>query len=148
MVGKKEERLAAAFEFLKSNGLAHKQQDVADKIKTDKSNFSRALKGDARFITDSFLRRFNTAYGDLFNEDWLLTGEGSMLRNVNTGSVTVGDNNTSVAAGVGCSVGGVSDALVAEIAAQRALTEEAQRQTAKAQDQIDRLLTIIEKSCK
>lgn len=149
MVGTKQERLANAFDYLKSHGLAHSQQDVADKMKSDKSNLSKAFKGETRFLTDKFLRRFNSAYGDLFSEDWLLTGSGSMLRDSLTGSVTVGDNNGSVAAGVGCTVGSLStEALVSEIAAQRKLTEEAQRQNAKSQEQIDRLLSIIEKSSK
>lgn len=46
MVGTKQERLAYAFDYLKSHGLAHSQQDVADKMKSDKSNLSKAFKGD------------------------------------------------------------------------------------------------------
>ena len=143
MVGKKE-RLATAFEYLKSKGMAHKQQDVVDAMKTDKSNFSHALKGDSRFLTDSFLRRFNAAFGDIFEDKWLLTGEGDMLRPSIHQTVTVGHHSSSVAAGIGCSVGGDSS-FMKELAAQRGLTEEAQRQTDKAQEQIDRLISIIEK---
>ena len=43
-----------------------------------------------------------------------------------------------------CAVGFDIDRIFIEIAAQRKLTEEAQAQTRKAQEQMDRLLTIIE----
>lgn len=116
-------------------------------MKSDKSNLSKAFKGETRFLTDKFLHRFNLAYGDLFSEEWLLTGKGSMLSDPNKGTVTVGDNNNSVAAGIGCVFSpSNTDALISEIVAQRKLTEEAQRQNAKSQEQIDRLLSIIEKS--
>lgn len=74
MVGKREERLVAAYDYLKSKGMAHKQQDIAEAMNTNKSNISHALNGDQRFLTDSFLRRFNAAYGNIFNDKWLVEG--------------------------------------------------------------------------
>lgn len=68
--------LVVAFEELKRRGLAHSQQDVADKMCVNKSNFSKAINGEP---SDSFLRRFNAAYDGIFNEEWLITGEGEML---------------------------------------------------------------------
>lgn len=102
MVGKKEERLENAYLFLKSTGRVHKRQDVADMMNTDKSNVSRAFKGVEKYITDSFLRRFNEAFGHVFNDDWLITGEGQMLREpaADERTVTTGPNSsTAVGAG-------------------------------------------------
>lgn len=57
-------------------------------------------------------------------------------------------NGDAAVAGNGINVNNSEAILRAldEIAAQRKLTEEAQRQSAKSQEQIDRLLSIIEKS--
>lgn len=68
-----------AFEYLRSVGEAHMQQDVANKMGISKTNISRAFNGDDKYLTKSFLLRFNEAYNNIFNYDWLLTGEGEML---------------------------------------------------------------------
>lgn len=134
-MGSKKDSFNSAFDYLKSKGKLHKQQDVADVMKTDKSNISRALRGDSRFLTDRFLKRFNAAFGNIFNEKWLLTGEGEML-SPSVSQTVSGDNNTAVA-GNGNHVegGGAMAALVAELAAQRKITEEAQRLTSQAMEQ-------------
>ena len=75
----KRERLQAAYEYLRSRGKVHTQKDVASAMKATRQNVSSALKGKERFLTDSFLRRFNIAFGEPFNTDWLISGEGEML---------------------------------------------------------------------
>ena len=75
----KQERLRAAYEYLRSRGKVHTQKDVASAMKATRQNVSSALKGKERFLTDSFLRRFNIAFGEPFNTDWLISGEGEML---------------------------------------------------------------------
>lgn len=79
----KELRLKEAFEYLKSRGIVHKQKDVADIMQSPESNVSRAFKGDVKYLTEGFLRRFNESFNNLFNDDWLLTGEGEMLNGFN-----------------------------------------------------------------
>lgn len=85
------------------------------------------------------LARIASSFPDL-NTAWLLTGEGDMLRAPS--QVTHGDYSPAIA-GRGNAVtmpppdGGLSRAID-EIAAQRRLTE-------RAQQQIDRLLAIIER---
>lgn len=75
------------------------------------------------------------------NTDWLLTGEGEMLNPSISQSVT-GSHNTAVA-GNGNQVN--TSTLIEELAAQRRLTEKVQMQLDKSQEQIDRLLTLLEK---
>ena len=75
----KNERLKVAYKHLKDSGLAHTQKDIAIKMGASEQNISSAFKGVDRVLTDSFIRRFNAAYDDRFNEVWLLTGEGDML---------------------------------------------------------------------
>ncbi len=55
-----------------------------------------------------------------------------------------GDNNTSVA-GNGNHVSSTPSSLIDELVAQRKLTEKAQEQLSKAQEQMDRLISVIEK---
>ncbi len=63
------------------------------------------------------------------------------------GDINGGDNKFSgrdMTINPPCTLGFDIDKVFNEISAQRKLTEEAQAQTRKAQEQMDRLLTIIE----
>lgn len=76
----KQERLKVAFDYLKSKGIIHRQKDIAEKMGSTEPNVSAALKGVEKVLTEKFLTRFNMAFGSVFSEDWLLTGEGDMLK--------------------------------------------------------------------
>ena len=72
-------RINEAFNYLRNNGLIRTQKDLANLMHASESNISKALKGDEAILTDRFLRRLSAAFSGLFNENWLLTGEGEML---------------------------------------------------------------------
>lgn len=73
-------RLNKSIEYLMDKGAIHKQQDIADRLAMEKGNLSRALKGNPRYLTEGFLRRFATAYADHISADWLIDGTGEMER--------------------------------------------------------------------
>ena len=75
----RNDRLKEAFEFLRSNGKVHTQKDLAVQMGATRPNVSGAFKGDPKILTDNFIKRFNHAYDDIFNLNWLLDGEGDML---------------------------------------------------------------------
>lgn len=75
----RKERLNSAFNYLRSRGLIQTQRDLANKMHAGIANISKALKGNKAVLTDRFLRRLNGAFGNIFNDEWLLTGEGEML---------------------------------------------------------------------
>lgn len=75
----KQNRLLTAFNYLKTNGIAHTQRDVAARMMMQASNLSSAFNGNERILTDGFLMRFNSAYDNMFRIQWLLEGEGEML---------------------------------------------------------------------
>ena len=73
-------RLNEAYKELVHMGRANKHEDVARAMGATRPSVSAALSGNAKFATQSFIRRFAMAYSDLFSLDWLLTGSGSMLK--------------------------------------------------------------------
>lgn len=79
MIDIKIKRIATAIDYLKSIGRVHKQQDIAEQMGATESSLSRALKGDVKYLTDKFIQRFNKAYGNIFNESWLMGGQCGML---------------------------------------------------------------------
>ena len=52
--------------------------DIARKLGRNRVNVTKAINGDSRYLTRSFLRSFAAAYSDYINEDWLLDGKGQM----------------------------------------------------------------------
>lgn len=72
-------RMNEAFNYLRNKGLIRTQKDLANLMHAAESNISKALKGDEAILTDRFLRRLSAAFGGVFNQEWLLTGEGEML---------------------------------------------------------------------
>ena len=72
-------RLKLAIEHLKKEGVVRSQKDVAEKMGTTPPNVSSAVNGVDSVLTKSFLQRFNRAFDYMFNEEWLLDGNGDML---------------------------------------------------------------------
>lgn len=75
----RKERLQKAINYLRLNGIVSSQVDTANKMGASEATVSNALKGNDKYLTDKFLKRFNGAFGGLFNLDWLLDEEGEML---------------------------------------------------------------------
>lgn len=80
----KNERLMEAYKYLRSTGYIHTQKQLAEKMSATEGNVSKALKGDAKVLTDNFIVRFCQSFPGIFNMDWLLNGDGDMLMNHNT----------------------------------------------------------------
>lgn len=71
-------RLKQAIEYLKDNGRVHSNQNIADLVGIHRSNLSRVLSGNERYLTTGFLTRFADAYSDYINKEWLVDGTGEM----------------------------------------------------------------------
>ena len=143
MDGIRVNRLSEAIEYLKSNGMIHKQQDIAERMQADKSNVSRALSGDEKYLTDNFIKRFNVAFGNRFNVEWLIKGEGEMLRPEQNVSDVSG--STVVGANVNGNGNNISNNDASNIAGMIELQKGYQDMMKKSQEQIDRLLAVIER---
>lgn len=75
----KRKRFEVAYDTIRHRGLAFKHEEVAKKMGASRSNVTSALNGSEKVLTDRFLKRFNAAFGGIFNDEWLITGEGEML---------------------------------------------------------------------
>lgn len=71
-------RLTQAIEYLKNNGKARKQEEIAELTGVAQPHVASALKGDPKRLTKGFLKKFAAAYADLINEEWLIEGKGQM----------------------------------------------------------------------
>lgn len=76
----KRERLLKAYEYLRSKGVVHTQNDVAERVGSNRVNISNAFRGQPKYLTERFLKRFNRAFDEIFNNTWLIDGEGEMLK--------------------------------------------------------------------
>ena len=90
----KKERFLKAYDFLRKYGIVNTQMDVANKIGAYSQNISKAFNGDEKYLTSNFLHRFNLTFGEIFNYNWLLTGEGEMLSPTADPTSIVNSNNT------------------------------------------------------
>lgn len=130
------QRFKDMFLYLRENKRVRNQQDFTERISSDKTTVSRIMNGHITIPNNLFVNISNAF--PYINVDWLRTGEGEMLRAGYTQNVTESENFTQTG---NVTVHGDSAALLKvldELSAQRKLTE-------KAQEQIDRLISIIEK---
>lgn len=79
----KEQRLKDAIAYLKKSGAIRFQKEIAEKMGSSTSSVSSAINGNAVFLTNNFLLRFNASFGNMFNIEWLTDGKGEMLSPVN-----------------------------------------------------------------
>lgn len=133
----KLERLNTAIAHLKGCQKIKNQQDIVNAMGFNKTSISQALKGNEKYLTDSFLSKFVGVYTDI-NRDWLLKEKGEMLgKNYQENKV---ENNSGI---VG--IHGKGHKITNnDIASLIALQKGYQNMISKSQEQIDRLIKIIE----
>lgn len=92
----KVERIEKALKYLQYKGLVQDKKNLAIKMNRNTSSISRVFSGDEKYLTDKFFIKFCHTFNDIINKDWLITGEGEMLRDQSTTNIasnkTYGDN--------------------------------------------------------
>lgn len=76
----RSERFKTAFDYLKSKGLVQKKKALGDIIGYTRSVVSNAYNGREDYVTDDFIVAFYKSFQDVFNLDWLMNGDGEMLK--------------------------------------------------------------------
>ncbi len=99
-------------------------------------------RGKTKRISEELANKIVSVFPEI-SKSWLLADEGEMIRPSISQNAT-GNNNMQVA-GDGNNVNVTTKSLLDELVAQRKMTELAQSQVSKSQEQIDRLLAIIER---
>lgn len=73
----KKTRLEKSVAYLKGIQKIKTQKDISQYVDTTPESIARALKGNEKYLTDNFLKKFANEFD--INESWLLTGKGDML---------------------------------------------------------------------
>lgn len=128
------QRLREAINFLKKQRTVLSDGEFADTIGIGRSQLSEVIKGKRKF-SERYILKFLTKFPS-FNEDWLRTGAGEMLDSSSPQAATatlsaeegstafIGDNNK-------VNADQTIAMLVAEVAAQRRVTEKVLEQNSE-----------------
>lgn len=123
------QRLKTLIDELKKRRDILSQAELAEIVGISRTQFSELVTGK-RPISDKTIHKITNAIPEL-NEDWLRTGEGEMLKNASA----IADNHSISIAGeeikennIRVNTDETIASLIAEVAAQRRLTEIALKQ--------------------
>ena len=75
----REDRLNEVYEYVHEYFNIHTKKDFAEKINYDRAYISSAMNGNERYLTDKLFRSICEVFPGVFNLNYLLTGEGTML---------------------------------------------------------------------
>lgn len=75
----RQKRLKEVFEYVRNNLGIHTQIDFAEALHKSRNAISLALNGNELYLTDKLFKNICEVYPGVFNLDYLLTGEGSLL---------------------------------------------------------------------
>lgn len=101
---KKVEIITKIYEYLRGTGVVHNIKDFARVTGLEYTNLTRAVKGNEDCLTTSLLIKINASLDNVFDSNWIKTGEGEMLASKGSnlvGDINVGDINNSSNVAVG-----------------------------------------------
>ena len=75
----RKDRLLEVYEYVRTHYPVHTKNDFAEKIKYHRTYISSAMHGNERYLTDKLFTNICEAFPDVFNLDYLLTGNGQLL---------------------------------------------------------------------
>ena len=73
------DRLKEVYEYVRKRFPIHTQYDFAERLKYNRAYISSAMHGNEKNLTDKLFTNICEAFPGVFNLDYLLTGEGSLL---------------------------------------------------------------------
>lgn len=75
----KQDRLKQVYEHLRANFGIHTQIDFANAIRITRPALSSAMNGNDAYLTKNLFQKICAAFPNVFNLDYLLTGNGQLL---------------------------------------------------------------------
>ena len=125
-------RMNQMYKYAIANGIVNGKTQFAEFLQVQPGTLSRYLSGKQEPSTNS-MRRFNVIFGNVFNELWLITGKGAMLASQEQEQIQVKEHTPTEPVGCEAFSSAIHE-LIVEMRESRIAKDE----------QIDRLLTIIE----
>lgn len=93
----RKEQLGIIYDYLRSKGIVHTKKEFSQKLDMNYSSIANAFGGNEKCLTESlFVSRIGSTFSDVFNKEWLKTGQGPMLKSDGI-NLTIGEmvNNGS-----------------------------------------------------
>ena len=87
-MNERQKRLKEVYEHLRKFYGIHTQSDFANALRKSRNAITLALNGDEKYLTDNLFKNICEAYKGVFNLNYLLTGEGSLLADTEEKQVT------------------------------------------------------------
>lgn len=78
-MNERQKRLKEVYEHLRKFYGIHTQSDFANALRKSRNAITLALNGDEKYLTDKLFTTICEAYKGVFDLNYLLTGEGSLL---------------------------------------------------------------------
>ena len=75
----KQQRLREVYDHLRAHFGIHTQIDFAEAIRITRPALSSAMNGNESYLTNNLFQKICAAFPGVFDLDYLLTGEGSLL---------------------------------------------------------------------
>lgn len=75
----KKSRLSKVFSYVRAGNFVKNQKEFAKSLDFSPTSLSSAMSGNPKYLTESLLKRIANTY-PFINYNWLLTGEGEMLK--------------------------------------------------------------------
>ncbi len=91
-----QERFKKAYNYLIFKELISSQKELAKAMNTSAPCVSYAMNGNEKYLTNKFLIRMNNTFDNIFSEDWLLYGKGTMLSAPQCTQYSEGDNSPNI----------------------------------------------------
>ena len=73
------DRLKEVYEYVRKRFPIHTQSDFAERLKYNRTYISSAMHGNEKNLTDKLFTNICEAFPNVFNLDYLLTGNGELL---------------------------------------------------------------------
>ena len=78
-MNERQKRLIEVYEYLRKYYGIHTKTGFAEALHYGRTSMSAAMNGDEKYLTDSLFKNICEAYKGVFDLNYLLTGEGSLL---------------------------------------------------------------------
>lgn len=78
-MNERQKRIKEVYEHLRKFYGIHTQSDFANALRKSRNAITLALNGDEKYLTDKLFKNICEAYKGVFDLNYLLTGEGSLL---------------------------------------------------------------------